>query len=234
VGGSFAGFRFIEELISLFPIDESEAAVTDSHPVVPSRQVLAIVRDQGKNHLKRLHWGLVPFWAKDTGMGSRLINARAETLATKPSFKNAFKLRRCLIPAEGFYEWKTEKAGKQLIYLTLPDSRPFAFAGIWERWEDPANAHAIYLSCAIITTAASRSVAPVHHRMPVILDPGAYTTWLNPENRDTRALETILKTDIIGELTYRPASRRVNATEVNTPDHIRPMAQMEIDFKSFD
>ena len=169
MGGSFAGFRLIEELISLFPIDESEATVTDSHPVVPSRQVLAIVRDQGKNRLKRLHWGLVPFWAKDTGMGPRLINA-----------------------------------------------------------------HAIYLSCAIITTAASRSVAPVHHRMPVILDPGAYTTWLNPENRDTRALETILKTDIIGELTHRPASRRVNATEVNTPDHIRPMAQMEIDFKSFD
>ena len=229
--GRFVGFRNIEELKVAFPIDETDITITASYNIAPSQQVLAIVHDQGKNRLKRFHWGLVPFWAKETTMGQRLINARVETVATKPSFRNAFRHRRCLIPADGFYEWQGEKGKKQPVYFTLPNSSPFAFAGLWERWDNHGNADAEYLSCTIITTAASRSVTPVHHRMPAILTPGVYSAWLDPENRNTQALETILKTGIIGELIYRPVSRQVNAAVNNTSDNIRPLTQMNLDFK---
>ena len=227
---ALAEFGKNDQLATFFPIDETEAAMVASYPIDPSRQVLAIVHRQGKNRLERLHWGLVPFWATDTRMSRRLINARAESVATKPSFRDAFKRRRCLIPAAGFYEWPDEKGNTPPVYFTLPDCRTFAFAGIWERRNDRGNADAIYLSCAIITTVASQSVAPVHHRMPVILNSGAYSTWLDPENRNTRALQTILKTDILGELIYRPVSRQVNPTANNRPDNSRPMAQMRLDF----
>jgi putative SOS response-associated peptidase YedK len=220
-----------DQLATFFPIDATEAALVASYPIDPFKQVLAIVHHQGKNRLERLHWGLVPFWATDTRMGRRLINARAESVATKPSFRDAFKRRRCLIPATGFYEWPDEKGNKPPVCFTLPDRRPFAFAGIWERWNDRGNADAIYLSCTIITTVASQSVAPVHQRMPVILNPVVYSIWLDSENHNTRALETILKTDILGELIYRPVSRPVNPTANNRPVNTRPMAQMHLDFK---
>jgi putative SOS response-associated peptidase YedK len=229
--GRFVGFRKIEELIAAFPIDQTETTVTASYNIAPTQKVLAIVHDQGKNRLKRLHWGLVPFWAKDTTIGQRLINARSETVASKPSFRHAFKHRRCLIPADGFYEWQGEKGKKQPVYFTLPDDRPFAFAGLWERWDDHGKADAAYLSCAILTTAASSSVKPVHHRMPVILDPHAYVAWLDADNQDVNALGAILHTGIIAELTYRPVSPRVNAARNNSPDNIKPMIQMSIDFK---
>lgn len=229
--GRFVGFRKIAELISAFPIDQTETTVTASYNIAPTQNVLAIVREQGQNRLKRLHWGLVPFWAKDTRIGQRMINARAETVASKPSFRHAFKHRRCLIPADGFYEWQGEKGQKQPLYFTLPDNRPFAFAGLWERWNDPGDADLAYLSCTILTTTASGSVKPVHHRMPVILAPHAYTTWLDADNQDIQALKAILKADIVTELTYRPVSRRVNAAGNNSPDNIKPLTQINIDFE---
>jgi putative SOS response-associated peptidase YedK len=231
VHAALAKFGNNTQLTALFPIDETEAAGVANYPIDPSREVLAIVRHQGKNRFERLHWGLVPIWATDTRRGRRLINARAESVAIKPSFRDAFKRRRCLIPAAGFYEWPDEKGSEQPVYFTLPDRRPFAFAGIWERWNDRGNADAVYLSCAIITTVASGSVAAVHHRMPVILNPVAYSTWLDSENHNTRALETILKTDILGELICRPVSRPANLNANNRSDNARPMAQMRLDFK---
>ncbi len=219
-----------DPLAAFFPIDETEAVTVASCPIDPTRQALAIIRLQGKNRLKRLHWGLVPSWATSIGMGRRHVHARAETVATKPSFRRAFKCRRCLIPAAGFYESPVRKGNTQPVYFTLPDRRPFAFAGIWERWYDRGNADAIYLSCAIITTVASRSVASVHHRMPVILNPRAYGTWLDPDNQNTRAMETILKTDFLGELIYRPVSHPVNPSANHRSDNTRPMAQMRLDF----
>jgi putative SOS response-associated peptidase YedK len=134
--------------------------------------------------LEKLHWGLVPFWAKDISIGNKLINARAETIASKPSFRNAFKKRRCLIPADGFYEWKGPKGQKLPMLITLPESKPFAFAGLWETWNKKDDQDTIYKSCTIITTEASDSVREIHHRMPAILKPEMYESWLDPLNQN--------------------------------------------------
>jgi putative SOS response-associated peptidase YedK len=134
--GRFVGFTAAKTLQKQFPIDVIDAEVTPNYNTAPAQEILAIVRHGDQNHLEKLHWGLVPFWAKDTSIGNRMINARSETAASKPSFRNAFKNRRCLILADGFYEWKGEKGQKQPMYLTLPSGRPFAFAGLWETWDN--------------------------------------------------------------------------------------------------
>jgi putative SOS response-associated peptidase YedK len=164
----------------------------------------------------------VPFWAKDPSIGNRMINARAETVAEKPSFKNAFKKRRCLIIADGFYEWKGPKGQKQPMLITLPDKKPFAFAGLWESWQkkDP---EAVYRSCSIITTEASASIRDIHHRMPVILKPDVYATWLNPENQDITALKNILIKECLNQLVSYPVSKKVNSTRNNDASFLDPI-----------
>ena len=132
--GRFVGFRSLDGLKIYFPIDRATCEVASNYNVAQSQEILAIIRQDGENRLEKLHWGLVPFWAKDTSIGNRMINARAETVSEKPSFRNAFRKRRCLILADGFYEWKGEKGGKQPLLMTLPDRKPFAFAGLWETW----------------------------------------------------------------------------------------------------
>ena len=143
--GRFVGFRTLAELESFFPIDRTDCEVAANFNVAPSQEVLAIVRREGANVLEKLHWGLVPFWAKDPSIGNRLINARSETVAQKPSFRSAFKSRRCLILADGFYEWTGPKGNRQPVYLTLPDEVPFAFAGLWEAWDDKGRADEVQL-----------------------------------------------------------------------------------------
>lgn len=182
--GRFVGYRRLEELIIHFPIDVSDVDVTENFNVAPTQQVLGVARYGDQNHLQQFHWGLVPFWAKDKSIGSRLINARSETVAKNPAFRNAFKKQRCLIVADGFYEWSGKKGQKQPMYITLPDGNPFAFAGLWNLWDKDG----LYRSCSILTTEASESVMPIHNRMPVILKPEAYTPWLNPENQDIGSL----------------------------------------------
>ena len=132
--GRFVGYRSIDALKKFFPIDEAACEITANYNVAPSQEILVIVRKEGKNRLDRFHWGLVPFWADDPSIGNRMINSRAESVATKPSFRQAFKKRRCLIPADGFYEWKGKKGQKQPIFITLADGNPFALAGLWETW----------------------------------------------------------------------------------------------------
>ena len=152
-----------------------------------------------------------------------MINARAESVAEKPSFRNAFKKRRCLIPADGFYEWKGPKGDKQPMFITLPDKKPFAFAGLWETWNDKDAPDSIYKSCTIITTQASDSMRDIHHRMPAILKPEIYETWLDPANQNVTELNQILKNEIITELTSYPVSREVNSTRHNYPSCIEPI-----------
>lgn len=219
------GFRNLEDLKRHFPIDAAGCDVVENYNVAPSQEVLSILRQNGRNALDRLHWGLVPFWAGDVSIGNRLINARAETVAQKPSFREAFKKRRCLIPADGFYEWTGPKGDRRPVFLTLPDESPFAFAGLWETWDNRGQADAVYRSCAIITTQASASVRPIHHRMPAILKPEAYDAWLDPENRDTGILSDILAEQIRTELIHRPVSSKVNAAGNNGPSNIRPLTQ---------
>ncbi len=222
--GRFVGYRNLDELKEFFPIDRANCDVTANYNVAPSQEILAIYTNQGVNWLDKFHWGLVPFWAKDPSIGSRMINARAETVAEKPSFKNAFKKRRCLIIADGFYEWKGPKGQKQPMLITLPDKKPFAFAGLWETWnkKDPESP---YRSCTIITTEASESIRDIHHRMPVILRPEAYERWLNPANQNVSALKKILTTEYLTQLTSYPVSKQVNSARHNDSSCIDPIDQ---------
>ena len=220
--GRFVGFRSLDELKGFFPIDKAACEAISNYNVAPSQEILAIVKYEGENWLVKFHWGLVPFWAKDISIGNRMINARSESIAEKPSFRNAFKKRRCLILADGFYEWKGEKGRKQPMFITLPNHKPFAFAGLWETWNKD-DQDSIYKSCAIITTQASESIRDIHHRMPVILKPPAFESWLDPGNQNVVELGKILKNQIITELISHPVSKQVNSTRHNDPSCIEPV-----------
>lgn len=219
--GRFVGFRRLEELIEHFPIDVARVDVKPNYNVAPTQEILAIARHDEENQFEKYFWGLVPFWAKDTSIGSRMINARSETVATKPSFRTAFKKRRCLIVADGFYEWKGGKGQKQPMFITLPDGSPFAFAGLWEIWDNRGQEQTPYRSCTILTREASESVMPIHNRMPVILKPDAFHPWLNPGNQDVKALQEIILHQVYTELTGIPVSKLVNSVKNNGPDNIQ-------------
>jgi len=226
--GRFVGYRNKEELLDLFPIDECRTEVTGSYNIAPSQEILAIVRRENKNCLEKLHWGLVPFWAKDVSMGSRMINARAETVHSKPSFRSAYKQRRCLILSDGFYEWSGKAGSKQPYFMTIKGEKPFAFAGLWERWEKKGKPSSEYRSCVIITTTASDSMSHIHHRMPVILKPEAYQRWLDPEFQDTQGLHEILNVMTITEICSRRVSKQVNTVGNNEPSNIKPLEQLKL------
>jgi putative SOS response-associated peptidase YedK len=219
--GRFVGFNTLEMLQEHFPIDVANVQVTPNYNVAPTHEILAVARHEGKNHLLKFHWGLVPFWAKDLSIGSRLINARSETVAAKPSFRTAFKKRRCLIPCNGFYEWKGPKGKKQPMFLTMPEGNPFAFAGLWEIWDNKGKEETPYRSCTILTREASPSVIPIHHRMPVILKPDAFDTWLDPENHELNSLLEITQSQIYTELISVPVSKQVNSVRNNEPENIQ-------------
>lgn len=227
--GRFVGFRKLEELKQYFPIDQSNCEATANYNVAPTQEILAIARLDGTNVLDKYHWGLVPFWAKDTNIGYKMINARSETVASKPSFREAFKKRRCLILADGFYEWKGKKGEKQPMFITTPDASPFAFAGLWETWHDKQNQDAAYRSCTIITRDAVGAVRKLHHRMPVIMHPDAYGQWLDIDNRDPDALSSILQTNSLTDLVFHPVANQVNAVRNNDPSNIEPV-QTEFEF----
>lgn len=167
----------VEAMAELFLFDE-RPNLGIRFNIAPTQEVPIIrERHEGGRELALVRWGLVPAWAKEVAASAPLINARGETVAEKPSFRDAFAKRRCLIPADGFYEWrKGEKGAKQPYRIALPEDTPFAFAGIWERWQSAQGE--ILESCALITTAASPQIADIHHRMPVILKPETYDSWL--------------------------------------------------------
>jgi putative SOS response-associated peptidase YedK len=190
-----------ELLAERFGVDEQQ--VDEHEPLynVAPRTEVPVVRDrEGRRYLTRVRWGLIPSWAKDAKIGDRMINARAETLATANSYKRAFEKHRCIIPADGFYEWKQVPAAggakpkKQPFFIHRRDGEPMALAGLWAAWKDPDEGEDAdwTRTCVIITTAANAKLAPVHDRMPVILPPEAWDTWLDPENHDIDALAKLL------------------------------------------
>jgi len=188
--------------------------------IPPGQKILAVVQlEDGSNRAVNLYWGLIPSWAKDRAISSHLINARAETLTEKPSFKMAYRHRRCLIPATGFFEWQiTGRAdsrlasdihtipSKQPYHMHQPDHTLFAFAGVWENWEH--DQETVY-SCAIITTAANAKIAPIHVRMPVIIAPYDYNRWLDKQITDTEMAD-FLAADAYQTMQITPISTRVN------------------------
>jgi putative SOS response-associated peptidase YedK len=184
-------------------------APTQSVPIVRIRP------GTGQREMALLRWGLVPSWAKDISIGSRMINARAETVATKPSFRAAFKHRRCLVPADGYYEWQKTAAGKQPYYIHFRDDTPFALAGLWESWRpDEGDALATF---TIITTDASAATSHIHDRMPVILDPDDYPLWLDPEFEGRDTLQALLRPYAGDELQLDPVSTHVNSPRNDDP-----------------
>jgi putative SOS response-associated peptidase YedK len=216
--GRFVGYRKLEELYQHFTIDHVKCESFENYNIAPAQKILVIAQQEGKNILDRFHWGLVPNWAKDKTIGTKLINARSETLSTKASFRNAFKRRRCLIPADGFYEWKTIKGIKQPYYFTLSNDKPFAFAGLWEIWTGENEAE--FRSCTIVTTDATESVKLVHHRMPVILKLDYYDQWLDAKNLNVSGIQKILHDGIVTELSSWPVSSQVNSVKNNGPENI--------------
>jgi putative SOS response-associated peptidase YedK len=211
--GRFAQFSVLETLQQHFPIDTVACDVRSSFNIAPTHKILTIARENDYR-LSSRHWGLVPFWAKDLSSAPRSINARAETASKKPSFRNAYKNRRCLILADGFYEWQKTDNRKQPYFLTLATKNPFAFAGLWEIWEGREETR--HESCTILTTEAKGYARGIHHRMPVILPPHAFDVWLDPENRDTAMLDALVLGKHQQALTGYPVSSFVNSPRNNT------------------
>ncbi|SRR6266487_755576 len=175
--------------------------------IAPQQNVLTVMRDE-TTHLDLLRWGLIPAWAKEESIGSKMINARAETLAEKPSFKRLLHSKRCLLVADGFYEWKKEQGGKTPMYITLRDGEPFVFAGLWDTWRDAEGQQ--IRTCTIITTEPNELVASIHNRMPVILPRKASEEWLDPALHDEHVLLPLLAPYPAEAMTARPVSRLVN------------------------
>jgi len=175
--------------------------------IPPGQKITAVVRlDDGGNKAVNLHWGLIPSWSKDRKISSHLINARAETLTEKPSFRNAYQHRRCLIPATGFFEWQTTEAGKQPYHIHQPECALFAFAGLWDHWEHQQET--VY-SCTIITTEANDKIASIHDRMPVIITPDFYARWLDKQKTAVEMAD-FLAADAYSAMQLTPISSRVN------------------------
>ena len=204
-----------------FGVDEIRAApLPPSFNVAPTDSVYVVAQPQDSRQLGSARWGLLPFWARDRGSGQ--INARAETVASKPAFRESFRARRCIIPADGFYEWEQVPEGKLPHYITLRAGRPMGFAGIWSRWSDPLGPDRI-TTCAIITAGANSIVAPFHDRMPVILPPERWSSWLDSSLNDEEALASMLVTPPTEHLKEHPVSTLVNSVANNVPELIRPL-----------
>ncbi|QXE02896.1 SOS response-associated peptidase [Terribacillus sp. DMT04] len=209
-----------EELLRTFDAVSEIESLEPSYNIAPTQQIAAIIHDGKKRKLGSLRWGLIPPWAPDKKIGSKMINARAETLQEKRSFKKAFQKQRCLIPADSFYEWKTEDGKKQPMRIQHKDKTPFAFAGLWEKWQDD-DGSSIY-TCTIITTEANSFMQQIHHRMPVILPAHSQDIWLDRYEQDTEALQQILK-PFSEELTAYPVSTLVNSPRNNREELINPL-----------
>jgi len=190
------------------------------HFNIAPTQPVAVVPNDGRNKLDFFVWGLIPSWAKDPNIGSRLINARAETLHEKPSFRTAFRRRRCLVLADGFYEWRQAERGKTPMYIRLASGKPFAFAGLWESWNSPDGSNV--LSCTIITTQPNELMATIHNRMPVILPEEAYPIWLESSEADPQRLTGLLKPYPAEQMQAYPVSPLVNSPKNDLPELIRP------------
>ena len=188
--------------------------------VAPTQSVPVVRAKDGTREMVLVRWGLIPSWAKDAKIGYRLINARADTVATKPSFRSAFKRRRCLVPADGFDEWKKGGTVKQPFYIHRKDEEPFAFAGLWESWENPEDGKEVQ-TCSLITTEANELMAPIHDRMPVILDAVGCDRWLDVDE-PVGGLQAFLKPFPPDALIAYPVSTYVNSPKNQGPKCIEP------------
>ena len=204
---------------------EAVPDLASQYNIAPTQMVATVVHksESDKCQFQQLRWGLIPSWAKDSGIGAKLINARAETAAEKPSFRSAFKHRRCLVLADGFYEWQRQQHKKQPFYFRLQNGQPFAFAGLWEKWQSPSGEE--ITSCTILTTTANEVLQPIHDRMPVILAASDYNLWLDPQQQQPEVLQQLLRPYPSSAMTSYPVSTLVNKPQHNTPECIMPIGE---------
>jgi putative SOS response-associated peptidase YedK len=217
--GRFTLTADLSALQESFPFVAMPEGLQPHYNIAPTQPV-AVVPNDGRNRLDFFVWGLIPSWAKDPSIGSRLINARAETLLEKPSFRTAFRRRRCLVLADGFYEWKQAERGKTPMYIRLASGKPFAFAGLWESWNAPDGSNV--LSCTIITTQPNEFMAEIHNRMPVILPEQSYSFWLESGEQDAQRLSELLAPYPAQEMQAYPVSPLVNNPKYDAPELIQP------------
>ncbi len=215
--GRFTRSVDLQTIAKRFGVPAMTQEVTSSRPrfnIAPTQAVI-VVGDDGQRYLTQMHWGLIPSWAKDPAIGNRMINARAETLGVKPAFRVALRKRRCLVVADGFYEWQERGRGKQPIYIVLRSRGLFGFAGLWDAWTSPDGEEV--KSCTIVTTEANELLKPIHDRMPVILTREAEALWLDPTIQDPPRLLPLLTP-------YPPEEMEVHtvSTWVNNPAHDSP------------
>ncbi|MGH3264762.1 MAG: SOS response-associated peptidase, partial [Trebonia sp.] len=236
--GRFVSARRRLELLEEFAATRDSVA-TDREPdynVAPTRRINTVLQHKpdGERELTLVRWGLVPSWAKDTSGGARMINARSETVAVKPSFRAAFARRRCLIPADGYYEWITEEKAKKPFYIYRKDGGILAFAGIYELWRDSQvpedHEDAWYWSGSIITTQATDEIGRIHDRTPMIIAPEDWADWLDPGNNDKEQMLAVMRPATLsgaGGLASYPVSTAVNSIRNNGPSLIEPLGDVE-------
>jgi putative SOS response-associated peptidase YedK len=214
--GRFAFYSPTEATAALFGF-KSTTEFAGRYNIAPTQDIVTGRQNaDGKRDVSLLRWGLVPFWAKDPAIGNRMINARAETVAEKPSFRAAYAKRRCIVFADGFYEWRPEASGKTPYFISLASGEPFAFAGLWESWKSRETGESLQTS-TIITTAANEFMAAIHHRMPVVLDAAAAERWLSGD-------EALIADATANAPRFRawPVSRRVNSAANQGAELIEP------------
>lgn len=199
----------------------TEPAIAPRYNIAPTQPAPVILATSEERQFQLLYWGLIPSWAKDPKMGARMINARSETVSEKPSFRAAFKRRRCLVLADGFYEWQRSTTGKQPFYFLMESHQPFAFAGLWEHWQGADGSE--ITSCTILTTEANELMHSLHDRMPVILEPQEYDRWLDPTFQDPVVLQSLLRPYASDQMTSYAVSPRVNSPKYDYPGCIEPL-----------
>jgi putative SOS response-associated peptidase YedK len=215
-----ARYSFFSVQVFQQEFDLDPDGVQPHYNIAPTDVVPAITQNEQGRSLEFMQWGLVPSWAKDPAIGNKLINARAETLAEKPSFRSAFKKRRCLLPADGFFEWKGEKGSKQPFFVHMKSQRPFAFAGLWEYWESPDGA---LVTCTIVTTEPNALLAKIHTRMPVIIARSDYDAWLDHSIKETSQLAPLLTPYPDGEMAMHPVTKAVGNPGFESPAIVEPI-----------
>ena len=211
-----------DELQEQFGLSEPPPTQLVPRYNIAPTQAVAVIANNSDRKLELFQWGLIPSWAKDPKIGNKMINARAETLAEKPSFRTALKRRRCLVVADGFYEWKKTGSGKTPMYIQLKDGQPFGFAGLWEAWQSPEDG--LIKTCTIITTTPNALMEGIHDRMPVILPREAYDRWLAPEELPAAETLPLLQPYDAAQMRAVQVSTRVNSPAVDSAECILPVA----------
>ena len=211
--GRFTLHHSTEQVAERFTVQQVLFPLEARYNIAPAQAVPVVANSPtaGVRWMEAMKWGLVPFWAKNPEIGNRLINARAETIAEKPSYKQALKRRRCIVPGDGFYEWKAESGARIPHHIRRRDGELFGFAGLWEEWEAPDGSP--LRTCAIITVAPNELMAPIHNRMPAILRSEDEAAWLDPEFQNTDAIVALLQAYPAENMQAYPVSRYVNAPQ---------------------